>query len=47
MSNNWGFVIAGYSITAVALAGYFTWVKQRSRQLRRMQPDERRDERRD
>ena len=35
MSNNWSFVIAGYSITAVVLAGYFTWIRQRSRQLRR------------
>ncbi|MDQ1478940.1 MAG: hypothetical protein QOE62_4169 [Actinomycetota bacterium] len=43
MSNNWSFVIAGYSITAVALAGYFTWIRQRSRQLRRTQRDECRD----
>jgi hypothetical protein len=43
MSHNWSFVIAGYSITAVALAGYFTWIRQRSRQLRRTQRDEHRD----
>jgi hypothetical protein len=43
MSHNWSFVIAGYSITAVALGGYFTWIRQRSRQLRRSQRDERRD----
>jgi hypothetical protein len=43
MSHNWSFVIAGYSITAVALGGYLTWIKQRSRQLRRAQRDEHRD----
>jgi hypothetical protein len=43
MSNNWSFVIAGYSITAVVLGGYLTFVKQRSRQLRRTLRDERRD----
>jgi len=43
MSNNWNFTIAGYSITAVALAGYFVWIKQRSRHLRRTLSDENRD----
>jgi hypothetical protein len=43
MSDNWSFVIAGYAITAVALGGYFAWIRQRSRQLRRSQRDERRD----
>ena len=43
MSNNWNFVIAGYSITAVALGGYFTWIRQRSRQLRRTLRDENHD----
>jgi hypothetical protein len=43
MSNNWSFVIAGYSITAVALGGYLTFVKQKSRRLRRTLRDERRD----
>ncbi len=43
MSNNWSFVIAGYSITAVALVGYFVWIKQRTRQLRRSMRDENRD----
>jgi len=47
VSHNWSFVIAGYSITAVALGGYFTWVKQRSRRLRRTLGDERRVEHRD
>lgn len=40
MSNNWSFVIAGYSITAVVLVGYFTWIKQRTRQLRRSMREE-------
>ena len=43
MSDNWGYVIAGYSITAVALVAYFVWIKQRSRQLRRTLRDENSD----
>jgi hypothetical protein len=43
MSHNWSFVIAGYSITTVALGGYFAWIKQRSRQLRRTLRDENRE----
>ena len=43
MSNNWNFVIVGYSITAAVLVGYFVWVKQRARQLRRSLRDENRD----
>ena len=43
MSHNWGFVIAGYSITTVALAGYFGWIRQRARHLRRTLHDENRD----
>jgi len=43
MSHNWGFVIAGYSITAVALTGYFAWIRVRARQLRRTLGDEPRD----
>ena len=43
MSHNWSFVITGYSITTVALAGYFTWIRQRSRRLRRDLRDEHRD----
>jgi len=35
MSHNWGFVIAGYAITAVSLAGYGTWIRLRARALRR------------
>ena len=40
MSHNWSFVIAGYSITGVALAGYLVWVRQKSRSLRRLQREE-------
>jgi CcmD family protein len=43
MSHNWSFVIAGYSITTVALGGYFVWIRQRARQLRRTLRDENRD----
>ncbi len=43
MSHNWGFVIAGYSITTVALAGYLVWIRQRVRHLRRTLRDENRD----
>jgi hypothetical protein len=43
MSNNWSFVIAGYSITVVALGSYFVWIRQKSRQLRRILRDENRD----
>jgi hypothetical protein len=43
MSHNWGFVIAGYSITTVSLAGYFVWVRLRARHLRQALRDENRD----
>ena len=43
MSHNWGFVIAGYTVTTVALGGYFAWIRVRSRQLRRALRDENRD----
>jgi hypothetical protein len=43
MSNNWNFVIAGYSITAVVFVSYITWIKQRSRHLRKTLRDETRD----
>jgi hypothetical protein len=43
MSHNWGFVTAGYSITAAALGGYFVWVRLRTRHLRRTLRDENRD----
>lgn len=43
MSHNWSFVITGYSITTVALGGYFVWIRQRRRQLRRTLRDENRD----
>ncbi len=40
MSNNWHYVIAGYTIAAVALVGYFAWIKGRTRKLRRSLRDE-------
>ncbi len=43
MSHNWTFVIAGYSITTVSLAGYFVWVRLRARHLGRTLTDENRD----
>ena len=43
MSHNWNFAIAGYSITAVALTGYFVWIRQKTRQLKRSLRDENRD----
>jgi heme exporter protein CcmD len=43
MSHNWSFVIAGYAITTVVLAGYFGWVRGRARQLRRTLRDENRE----
>jgi len=43
MSHNWSFVIAGYSITTVALVGYFALIRRRARQLRRTLRDENRD----
>jgi hypothetical protein len=43
MSHNWSFVIAGYSITAVALGGYFALIRRRARQLRRNFGEETRD----
>ena len=40
MSNNWGFVIAGYSITTVTLVAYFGWIRLRTRALRRTVGDD-------
>ena len=40
MSQNWHYVIVGYAITAVALGGYFAWIKGRTRKLRRSLRDE-------
>jgi len=41
MSSNWGYVIAGYSLTTVALATYLAWIRQRTRRLRRTLADDR------
>jgi hypothetical protein len=35
MNDNWGYVIAGYSIAAGALTAYVVWLRQRIRGLRR------------
>ena len=43
MSHNWSFVIAGYSITAVALGGYVVWIRRRARRLLRTRRDENRE----
>jgi hypothetical protein len=43
MSHNWGFVIAGYSITAVVFLSYAVWIRQKARRLRRSLPDENRE----
>ena len=43
MSHNWSYVIVGYAITTVALVGYFVWIRQRSRHLRRTMREENRD----
>jgi hypothetical protein len=43
MSNNWSFVIAGYSITTVVFVSYAVWIRQKARHLRRSLPDENRD----
>ena len=40
VSHNWGYVGAGYAITAVTLVAYATWIKQRARRLRRSLRDD-------
>jgi len=40
MSSNWGYVIAGYAITAGTLGAYAIWLRQRIRRLRRSLPDD-------
>lgn len=40
MSDNWGYVIAGYGITAAALIGYAVSVRIRARRARRMLAEE-------
>ena len=39
MSDNWGFVVAGYAIAGGALGAYTVWVRQRIRRLQRSLPD--------
>jgi hypothetical protein len=40
MSDNWGYVIAGYVITGVTLIGYAVSVRIRARRARRMLAEE-------
>jgi hypothetical protein len=43
VSDNWGYVVAGYALTAGTLAAYATWIKLRTRRLKRLLSDEGRD----
>jgi hypothetical protein len=36
MSDNWGYVIAGYAIAAGTLTAYVVWLRHRIRRVRRM-----------
>jgi hypothetical protein len=40
VSDNWGYVIAGYAIAAGTLTAYAVWLRQRIRRLRRTLPDD-------
>lgn len=42
MSDFWGFVVAGYAATGLALGGYAVWVLRRGRQLSKVVPPEER-----
>jgi hypothetical protein len=41
MPSNWNYVAAGYAITAGALISYYTWVKVRTRRIKRTLSDDR------
>jgi hypothetical protein len=41
MSQNWGYVAAGYVLTTVTLVTYFVWIRVRTRRLRRTLADDR------
>jgi heme exporter protein CcmD len=43
MDHNWGYVVAGYGVTAAALVSYVVWLAQRTRRVRRSLSDERSD----
>jgi hypothetical protein len=43
MSDNWGYVVAGYALTTGTLVAYATWIKLRTRRLKRLLSDEGRD----
>jgi hypothetical protein len=40
MDHNWGYVAAGYAITAVTVGGYFVWVRTRLRRAERAVDDD-------
>ncbi len=40
MTDNWGYVVAGYAIVGGALGAYAVWLRQRIRRLRRSLPDD-------
>jgi heme exporter protein CcmD len=43
VSGYWGYVIAGYAVTALVLGTYAVWVIRRGRQLSKLvRPEERR-----
>ena len=39
MDHNWGYVAAGYTITAVTLLVYTGWIWRRTRRAHRSMPD--------
>jgi hypothetical protein len=40
MDSNWGYVAAGYGLTTATLVVYTLWLRQRTRRVRRMLPDQ-------
>jgi hypothetical protein len=40
MDDNWGYVVAGYTITAGVLCAYAGWIWARLRRAKRSLPDE-------
>jgi hypothetical protein len=43
MNNNWNYVAAGYTVSAVTLVTYAVWLRLRIRRVRRALSDEGRD----
>ena len=40
MSDNWGYVVAGYTLTAATLVTYAVWLRLRIRRFRRALSDD-------